>query len=74
MGRASSESSIRELRRRNGRCTSYLMNPALSGVRLADIRDPARTVLLEKAEEFHPGYRIVGYADGHVAAIRVQAR
>ncbi len=68
------EDYLRAPRSQVGRVSSYLMNPKLAGVKLGDLRDPAHDILLEEAGEFHKGYRIVAYADGHAKILRRRGR
>jgi len=64
---------IEERARILGAATSYLMNPDLAGQRIAGIDDPLHAILLEEIPPHHKGYRIVAYADGHVAALKTVA-
>jgi len=42
----------------------------IPGAKLADVKDPARTVMISEKEANHDGARNAGYADGHVERAR----
>ncbi|HUV05778.1 MAG TPA: hypothetical protein VMX94_11805 [Armatimonadota bacterium] len=65
-----SEAVFARMRKNGSRLTSYEMPKAVAGVRLEDIRSPAKTVILQETEPRHDGYAAVAYADRHVEKVR----